>query len=185
MQGRKTIEFNSPRKVRKPSDSVGSLVPRPRAKKKNPRMSDVTDLYDGQLRIYRTTHSGDVYQLRMWVSEEKKYIRKSLRTRDKNQAIHIAQNDFVLYKARLLKGEKLFSVTAKDLRAKYLEYVEELEDGGQLSKGRVTNIRVYTKHYLDFVGEKTPVQGIKKEVLSWLPSVSAERTQDHQDDRRS
>jgi len=162
MQSRKTIAFNSRSKVRKPSDSVGSLVPSRKAKKKNPRMSDVTDLYDGQIRIYRTTHSGDVYQLRMWVSEEKKYIRKSLRTRDKNQAIRIAENDFVLYKARLLKGEKLFSVTAQDLRTKYLEHVDELEEGRQLSKGRVTNIRVYTKHYLDFVGEKTPVQGIKK-----------------------
>jgi hypothetical protein len=162
MRTRKTIEINSRSKVRKPSNAVGSLLPPTRAKKKNPRMSDVTDLYDGQIRLYRTTHSGDVYQLRMWVSEEKKYIRKSLRTRDKNQAIRIAEQDFILYKSRLLKGEKIFSVTAKDLRTKYLEHVDELLDGKQLSKGRVTNIRVYTKHYLDFVGEKTPVQGIKK-----------------------
>lgn len=125
-------------------------------------MSDVTDLLDGQVRIYRTTHSGDVYQLRLWVSEERKYIRKSLRTRDKNQAIRIAENDFILYKARLIKGEKIFSVTAKTLRDKYLEHVQELLEGNQLSKGRVTNIKVYTKHYLDFVGEKTPVQGISK-----------------------
>jgi hypothetical protein len=162
MRTRKTIEINSRSKVRKPSNAVGSLLPPTRAKKKNPRMSDVTDLYDGQIRLYRTTHSGDVYQLRMWVSEEKKYIRKSLRTRDKNQAIRIAEQDFILYKSRLLKGEKIFSVTAKDLRTKYLEHIGELLDGKQLSKGRVTNIRVYTKHYLDFVGEKTPVQGIKK-----------------------
>ena len=46
------------------------------------RISDSFERFDGQLRIYRTTHSGDVYQMSMYVKDEQKYVRKSLNTRD-------------------------------------------------------------------------------------------------------
>jgi integrase len=135
---------------------------------RNVRMSDVMDLYDGAIRIYRTTNSGDVYQLRLWVSEEKKYIRKSLKTRDKNDAITLAQKEFIQIKAKLLNGEKLFSISVADFRTKYLEYVQTLVDDEQISKGRQTNIKTFTKHYQDFVGEKTKVQSINpKEFLKY------------------
>ena len=132
------------------------------ANQKQIRMSDVTDVYDGQIRIYRTTHSGDVYQLRMWVSQERKYIRKSLKTRDKTQAIQLAQKEFIRYQAKLLNGEKLFSLTADELRTKYLEHIQKEVDGNQLSKGRQTNVKTFTKHYLEFVGKNARIQSIEK-----------------------
>ena len=49
---------------------------------KEKRMSEVEDIFDGHIRIYKTTNSGDVWQLRMYVQEEKRYIRESLKTRD-------------------------------------------------------------------------------------------------------
>ena len=127
---------------------------------KQVRMHDVLEIYDGEVRIFRTTHSGDVWQLRMWISQEKKYIRKSLKTRDKLIAIESAKAEYIQYKARLLNGEKLFSLTAEDLRNKYLEHVAELVAGGQISAGRLTNIKTYTKHYQDFVGKEAKIQNI-------------------------
>jgi integrase len=130
---------------------------------KQVRMHDVLEIYDGEVRIFRTTHSGDVWQLRMWISQEKKYIRKSLKTRDKLIAIEIAKAEYIKYKARLLNGEKLFSLTASDLRNKYLEHVTELVEGGQISAGRLTNIKTYTKHYQDFVGKEAKIQNIAED----------------------
>lgn len=126
------------------------------------RMSDVLDIFDGNVRIFRTTHSGDVYQMSMYVKEEKRYIRKSLRTRDKEIAIASAQKEFIFYQAKIMNGEKLFSLTANELRNKYLEHIEKQVKEKQLSIGRQTNIKTYTKHYLNFVGKNTKILNIDK-----------------------
>jgi len=123
-------------------------------------MSDVTDIFDGEIRIYRTTQSGDVYQLRMWISEEKKYIRKSLRTRDKPTAISLAQKEYIAVKAKILNHEKIFSLSVEEFREKYLEYVQTLVDEKQIRSGRQTNIKTFTKHYQEFVGKKNKIQSI-------------------------
>jgi integrase len=98
----------------------------------------------------------------MYVKEEKRYIRKSLRTRDKEIAIASAQKEFIFYQAKIMSGEKLFSITANELRNKYLEYIEKQVKEKQLSIGRQTNIKTYTKHYLNFVGKNTKILNIDK-----------------------
>ena len=40
------------------------------------------ELLGGKGMIFRVNQSGEVWQLRMWIPEEKKYLRKSLKTRD-------------------------------------------------------------------------------------------------------
>ena len=52
----KTIASNSSETAEKPKRTRGAA-----------RISDVLDIYDGKIRIYRTTHSGDVWQLRMYI----------------------------------------------------------------------------------------------------------------------
>ena len=39
------------------------------------------DIYDGAVKLLRTKQSGHVWQMRCWMIEEKKYIKKSLRTK--------------------------------------------------------------------------------------------------------
>lgn len=138
------------------------LAQKPKRQRAASRMSDITDVLDGQVRIFRTTHSGDVYQMRMWVTEEQKYVRKTLKTRDKTTALKIAQDEFIIYKAKVLNGEKLFSLTADELRDRYVKYVKERVEGNQISVGRFGNIRTFTKHYLEFVGKTSRIQNIPK-----------------------
>ena len=40
------------------------------------------DVLGGKAKVLRTAQSGKIYQLRMWVPDEKKYVRETLRTRD-------------------------------------------------------------------------------------------------------
>ena len=126
------------------------------------RMSDVTDIYDGGVRIYRTDKSGDVYQLSMYIRDERRYVRKSLKTKDKQIAIEIAKKEFITYQAKIQSGEKIFSITAEELAIKYLEFIEKQVKENQLSVRRQSNIKTFTKHYLDFVGKKTKIQNIDK-----------------------
>jgi len=144
-------------------DSLEGRIKRLNRHQKKVRMRDEQDLFDGRIRIYRTTHSGDVWQFQMWIGEEKKYIRKSLRTRDKETAINRAEDLFIEARTKQRSGEKLFSMTAKELRSKYLEYIKEEVDSGQLSSGRLSNVKTFTKHYLRFVGEDTKIQNINVE----------------------
>lgn len=142
--------------------------------KRQPRKSDVTQIYGGVASIYRTTHSGDVYQFQMWISEEGKYVRRSLKTRDKEIAIDRAQAEFIRYKAKIQNGEKVFSLLASELREKYLEYVQTLVNTKQISDGRASNIRTYTKHWLSFVGKETRIHDVDRkkhrEYLQWRQS---------------
>jgi integrase len=126
------------------------------------RRSDVTEIFDGNVTIYKTTNSGDVYQFQMYVKDEQRYVRKSLKTRDKQVAISLAQKEFIFYQSKILQGEKLFSLTAEEFVEKYLIYINDLVKDEQLSKGRASNIKTFTKHYLEFVGRKTKIQSIDK-----------------------
>ena len=49
---------------------------------KGSKSSQNHDIFGGKAQILRVPQSGDVWQFRMWISEEKKYLRKSLQTRD-------------------------------------------------------------------------------------------------------
>ena len=129
---------------------------------KEKRMSEVEDIFDGHIRIYKTTNSGDIWQLRMYVQEEKRYIRESLKTRDKSVAISKAQDRFIYYQARLRNGEVIFSINAEEFREKYLVYVDKLVEDGQMSKGRASCIRSFTLRYLEFVGKDKKLGSIDK-----------------------
>ena len=39
------------------------------------------DIFGGKAQILRVPQSGDVWQFRMWIAAEKKYLRKSLQSR--------------------------------------------------------------------------------------------------------
>jgi hypothetical protein len=96
----------------------------------------------------------------MYVSEEGKYVRRSLKTRDKEIAIKRAEEEFIRYKAKIQNGEKVFSLIASEMRDKYLEYVKNRVKVRSISEGRASNIRTYTKHWLNFVGDDTRIQAI-------------------------
>ena len=134
---------------------TSNLVP-----KKLPNCSkrEAFDIYDGEVKIYRTTSK--IWQFQMWISEEQKYVRETLRTENREDAIDNAKKKYIFYKAKIHNNEKIFSITAQELRDHFLIYVLDQVDNRQLSKGRLMNIKTYTKHYLDFVGKNTKIQNI-------------------------
>jgi|APGre2960657404_1045060.scaffolds.fasta_scaffold10169_2 integrase len=119
---------------------------------------NAVDLQDGEVRIYqRTKNSGDVYQFRMYIREERRYVVKSLQTRDKDIAIERAKRLYIEYKSKELSGEKLFSITSEQLVQSYLEYQEDRFRSSQISVGRLSGIKTQLKHYLAFIGNTTRI----------------------------
>ena len=121
------------------------------------------DICDGAVKILRTKQSGQVYQMRCWISQEKKYIKKSLRTKNLEDAKDKGRQLYYSMMGKIDSGQKLFSITAKELVEKYLGMQQDRVDGGFITKGRQITIRTQCKHFLDFVGEDRKLDNITRE----------------------
>ena len=129
-------------------------------KPSNPERSkkDAFDILDKRVKIYRT--ASKVWQMQMWIKEEQKYVRETLHTEDKEIAINKAEERFIFYRAKIQQNEKIFSITLDELRHRYLEHIQRQVDARQLSTGRQTNIKTFTKHCLEFLGKNTKIQNV-------------------------
>lgn len=77
--------------------------------KKQSYNDDEIPIYDEAV-IYRR---GEYWQMRMWLSKEKKYARFSLRTRNRDTAIDKAKKNYHELMAQQMAGKTYFSKTAK------------------------------------------------------------------------
>ena len=66
-------------------------------------------------------------QLKIYIREEQKYYRKSLRTRDEDLARRLADDDYVQVRAKRLTGEKIFKITLWQVIDEWLDDREPIE----------------------------------------------------------
>jgi integrase len=121
---------------------------------------DLVEILDGRVKVFRTTSS--IYQAQMWINEEGKYVRKSLRTDNLETAKQRAENLFIECRALAQSGQKIFSISAKELVEKFLSHMEKEVEKENVSEGRFRNIRTFTKHYLNFIGRDAQVKNIDR-----------------------
>ena len=113
--------------------------------------TDIHDICDGQVTILRTKQSGQVWQMRCWISAEKKHFKKSLRTKNFEDAKEKARVQYYSLLGKVDVGMKVFSITARDLVEKYLDYQQSKADGSFISQGRMMdtiNKEKYRDYYL-------------------------------------
>ena len=79
----------------------------------------------GKCFIYRNVRSGKVWQYQQWIKDEKKYIRISLKTTDREIATEIAEKKFAETLGRIHSGEKIFSITAQEFCNRYLQHLQK------------------------------------------------------------
>ena len=79
--------------------------------KKQPLNDNEIPIYDEAL-IYQR---GEYWQMRMWLTKERKYARFSLRTRNRDTAIDKAKKHYHELMAQQLSGKTYFSMTTKQL----------------------------------------------------------------------
>ena len=78
----------------------------------------------GLSKVLKTKQS-NAYQLRMWVSNEKKHVRETLKTRDLDAALERAEKRTLEIYANVKAGKKIFGVRLGELVDDYLEYRQE------------------------------------------------------------
>ncbi|MCG3778867.1 MAG: hypothetical protein JW388_1595 [Nitrospira sp.] len=115
----------------------------------------------GKCFIYRRLRSGKVWQFQQWIKDEKKYIRLSLKTTDRQEATELAEKRFADALGRIHAGELIFSISAQEFCGRYLEYRLGQLNRGSIKKSYLFAIKSHLKHYLSFVGNDTKIHSIK------------------------
>lgn len=105
------------------------------------RKTDAEPLLGGKGELYRMTRSGAVYQCRIWVPSERKYVRKSLKTTDYQTAKQKGEELIFKVLGEVAQGKKLFGISLGELVDKFLEYRWEDVKNGVITEGRFTTIQ--------------------------------------------
>ena len=123
-------------------------------KKRAPRAQFTTDKVDvlgGAAQILRTAINGDVWQFRTWLPSEGKYLRLSLKTKDKEVAIQKAQDKWIEVQSLAQKGKTVFSPTLEKIVELYLEDRQGDVDSGRITKGRHGTLTSHLKAGLRYL----------------------------------
>ena len=102
--------------------------------------------------IYRVKQSGLNWQFRMWIPDEGKAVRKSLRTRDLDAAIQRAEEEVFKIHSDVQTGRKIFGITLLEAVDAYLawRWEDTQVDPPIITKGRHSTIRSQAKHFLSY-----------------------------------
>ena len=122
--------------------------------------TDEEDILEGDVKLFRTKASGDVWQMRYLVRKEGKYYRKSTKQRDLYKAKEVAKKNYYSIMGLMTTGRKIFSLTTSELVELYLQHQQRRVDDGHITQGRHSTIKTQTKQFLSFVGENTSIAGI-------------------------
>lgn len=88
--------------------------------------------------------------MRMWLGKEKKYARFSLRTRNRDTAIHKAKKYYHELMAQQLAGKTYFSKTTKQGVEEYLKQRALDVEAELIVKGGYGTIKTHLEHWLEF-----------------------------------
>ncbi len=121
------------------------------------------DILDGLAQVFRVKQSGDVFQFRMYVKDEQKHYRKSLRTKDLETALIRGRELGMELSTNVKQGKKVFGMTVEEGVKLYLEDREkDIGVNGGIVKGRWTTIRSQLKHFMKIVGKNTKVSELDR-----------------------
>ena len=89
----------------------------------------------------------------MWLEDEKKYARRSLKTKKETEAKELAKSLYLKIYSKIQQGDKFFSVSAKEgvdayLKERYNDFVT-----GLIVKKRYKSLEQNLKHFLNFIGK--------------------------------
>jgi site-specific recombinase XerD len=128
------------------------------ALKKQTFSDDEIAIFDDAV-IYKR---GEYWHFRMWLSNESKYARKSLKTRSKSVAIEKAKECYLEIFANAKANKKYFSITTKEGVALYLAERQKDVDVGLIVVGRHATLKTHLQHWLEFIGKDTKLKELNR-----------------------
>ncbi len=147
------------------------------------------ELNDGDILVYRSNKSGKFWSMRCWISEEKKYYVKSLKTKDKEKSIELSKKHYLEIQSKIHNGFQVFDKTLGELCELFLSEQEKRVVVGRVGKGTsgITESRYKTiktqinRHLLKYINGKTRLSTIKNDVfqhnyMNWRRKIKSQVT---------
>lgn len=94
---------------------------------------------------------GEFWHFRMWLAKEHKYARFSLKTRNRQSAIDMAEKHYYELKVLEANNKPYFSITTKEGVERYLKQRQIDVEDGIIVKGRYSTIKTHLEHWLNFI----------------------------------
>jgi integrase len=126
---------------------------------KKKQFDDQTEIqiFDEALVYLRDDH----WQFRMYLPSEKKYVVRSLKTKNRAIAIEKGKDLFHDIRAEVRNGKKLFSKTTKEAVADYIKYRQTDVDRNTIVPGRLSTIAAHLNHFLDYIKRDTRLRDLE------------------------
>jgi integrase len=138
------------------------------ARTTNVKIRDQHSILDGEATIYRVPLSGDVYQFRMYLRDERKHFRKSLRTRDLDSALTKAKQLALQILGKKEAGKKVFGISLQALVEQYIAFRERHVKSEDITPGRLVTIKSQLKHFIRAKGKDLKVSELdKSSIYHW------------------
>ena len=104
----------------------------------------------------------EYWHFRMWLTNEGKYARKSLKTRSRSTAIEKAKEYYLDIFSKQKDGKKYFSITTKEGVELYLKHRQKDVESGLIVAGRHATIKTHLQHWLDFIKKDTKLKDLHR-----------------------
>ena len=113
--------------------------------------------------IYITPYSNGKWYFRTWIAEEKKYLRKSLRTTNKKDAISKAEQEYLEVYATVQQGHKIFGMSYLEVSTEFLEHKQREVDAGRITQGRHSTIQSQINRWIvPYINKTTKLSALNK-----------------------
>ena len=122
--------------------------------KKPSYITEQHKLMDEKFSVVRTKQNGDIYQFMMWIDDEKKMIRRTLRTSHLEDAKEKGTDMFLSILSRKHEGKSYFGLTVEQGIEKFLNYKQMEVDSGAITQGRHSTIKTILKHFHNYICER-------------------------------
>lgn len=130
----------------------------------SPTYLDQHEILGGKGMIYITPYSNGKWYFRTWISGEGKYLRKSLRTTNKKDAIELAEREYLNVYATLDRGFKIFGLKFTQMCDEYLVMRQEDVDVGRITQQRHSTLKTQiNKWIITFINPSTKVSELNRE----------------------
>ena len=128
-------------------------------------MTEQREILGGKAIVLRTAASGSVWQFRMWIAEERKYVRKTLKTRDLKTAVQRGEELYLQIYSDIKSGKRLFGITLAALVEDYLTSRKNDVVAGTITQGRWVTLSSQLKHLLSYKGSETKLSELDRTSL--------------------
>jgi len=142
--------------------SVKSKKKKKRVRTKNPYDLDSFVVMD-DVKVYRRRDGGDQYWCRIYSETDKKYIRRSLKTKNKEVATTNAKEFYKKVIKQSSTGETIITTSVSSLTKKFLQYQSFLVERNKLSPTRLRTMTRTLKTVGMFLGKSSRIGSIPRE----------------------